>query len=138
MIKTYRELRRLRSFEDRYEYLKIGGIVGRATFGFERYLNQILYSSVEWKRTRNDIIVRDNGCDLGIPDLEIFDRIIAHHINPITIEDIERGADCVFNPDNIISTRHNTHNAIHYGDVSLLIRLPQERKKGDTTLWTAY
>ena len=136
MIKTYRELRRLRSFEDRFEYLKIGGVVGRSTFGFERYLNQILYNSNEWKVARNPIIVRDNGCDLGDPDREIYSRLIVHHINPITIEDIELGRDCVFDPDNLISTVHNTHQAIHFGDSSLLIRLPQERRRGDTNLWS--
>lgn len=137
MIKSYRELRCLRTFEERFEYLKIGGSVGRATFGFERYLNQTFYRSGEWKRTRRDIIVRDNGCDLGIQDREIFSRIIVHHINPITIEDIELGRDCIFNPDNLICASHNTSNAIHYGDESLLIKLPQERRKGDTNLWKA-
>ena len=136
MIKTYRELRRLRTFEERYEYLKLGGAVGRETFGFDRYLNQDFYhNSKDWKLTRRDIIVRDNGCDLAILDREIFGRIIIHHINPITAEDIERGADCLFDPDNLICTSHSTSQAIHYGDASLLVRLPQERRKGDTQLW---
>jgi len=135
MIKSYRELRRLKTFEDRYEYLKLGGAVGRETFGFERYLNQTFYRSKEWKLTRRDIIVRDNGCDLAIPDREIFGRIIVHHINPITIEDIERGAACLFDFDNLVCTSHNTSQAIHYGDASLLSHLPQERRKGDTQLW---
>ena len=136
MIKTYQELRRLRTFEERYEYLKLGGAVGRETFGFDRYLNQDFYhNSKDWKLCRRDIIARDNGCDLAIPDREIFGRIIVHHINPITVEDIERGADCLFDPDNLICTSHNTSQAIHYGDASLLVRLPQERRKGDTQLW---
>jgi len=138
MIKTYRELHSLRSFEDRFEYLKIGGIVGRETFGFERYLNQEFYRSREWKQCRNNIIVRDNGCDLAIPGREVFGRLIIHHINPITIDDIELGRDSIFNPDNLICTSHNTSNAIHYGDASLLITLPKERRKGDTQLWKAY
>ena len=136
MIKSYRELRRLRTFEERFDYLIIGGVVGRETFGFERHLNQSFYHSKEWKYTRRDIIVRDNGCDLGVPDREIFDRIIVHHINSITIDDIELGRDCIFDPDNLICASHDTSNALHYGGKSsLLIRLPQERRKGDTTLW---
>lgn len=135
MFKTYRELRRLRTFEERFEYLKIGGIIGRETFGFERYLNQNFYCSKEWKHTRRDIIVRDNGCDLGFPDREIFGRIIVHHINPITIEDIEFGRDIIFDHDNLICCSHNTSNAIHYGDASMLTKLPKERRKGDTQLW---
>lgn len=135
MIKSYRELRRLRTFEERYEYLKLGGVVGRETFGFERYLHQKFCRSTEWKHARRDIILRDNGCDLGIPDREIFGRIIIHHINPLTIDDIELGRDCLLDPDNLISCSHNTSNAIHYGDASLLAILPQERRKGDTRLW---
>lgn len=134
-IKSYRDLRRLRTFEERFEYLKIGGMVGRETFGFERYLNQNFYCSQEWKHTRRDIIVRDNSCDLGVPDREIFGRIIVHHINPITIEDIEFGRDIIFDHDNLICCSHNTSNAIHYGDASLLIKISQERRKGDTQLW---
>ncbi len=135
MIKSYRELRRLRTFDERFDYLKVGGVVGRATFGFERYLNQSFYQSREWKYVRRDVIVRDNGCDLGIADREIFGRIIVHHINSITIDDIELGRDCIFDPDNLICTSHATSNAIHYGDASQLVRLPQERRKGDTLLW---
>lgn len=138
MNKSYRDLRRLQTFEERFEYLRIGGIVGRETFGADRYLNQDFYHSGEWKHTRRNIIIRDNGCDLGILDREIFDRIIVHHINPITAEDIEQAADCLFDPDNLICTSANTSRAIHYGDASLLLRLPQERRKGDTRLWTAY
>lgn len=135
MIKSYKELRRLKTFEERFEYLRIGGVVGRETFGFERYLNQTFYRSTEWRHIRRDIIVRDGACDLGIPDREIYDRIIVHHINSITIDDIELARDCVRDPDNLICCSHNTSNAIHYGDASLLIRLSPERRKGDTCLW---
>ena len=138
MIKSYKELCRLKSFKERFEYLKIGGSVGRETFGFERYINQSFYRSSEWKKIRRDIIIRDNSCDLGIPDREIFGRIIVHHINPITVLDIENGNGCIFDYNNLICTSHNTSNAIHYGDASLLIELPQERRKGDTKLWKVY
>jgi len=136
MIKSYRDLRRLQTFEERFNYLKMGGVVGRSTFGYDRYINQALYNSQEWKFVRRDIIVRDNSCDLGIEDRDIHDKIIVHHINPITIEDIEYGNDCVFDFDNLICSTHNTHNAIHFGDASLLIQLPRERRKGDTDLWS--
>lgn len=138
VIRSYHELRLLQTFDERYDYLKLGGIVGKETFGSERYLNQLLYHSGEWEAFRNEIIVRDNGCDLGIKGREIFSKLVIHHINPITIEDIEQGADCVFDPDNAICTMHSTHMAIHYGDISMIIRLSKERKKGDTLLWTAY
>jgi len=135
MIKSYRELRRLPTFEERFLYLKIGGVVGRSTFGFDRYINQALYRSREWRQVRDKVIVRDGGCDLGVPDREIFVRILIHHINPITLEDIEEGRDCVFNLNNLICTTHDTHNAIHYANESLLARLPKERKRGDTCPW---
>ena len=134
-IKTYRAVKRLKTFEERFEYLKLGGSVGAATFGFDRYLNQLLYHSTDWRRTRDHIIVRDNGCDLGIDDRDIHNGILIHHINPITVENIERGDDCVYDPENLICTSHNTHNAIHYGDVSILTQLPKARLKGDTQLW---
>ena len=135
MLRSYRELRRIPTFEERFEYVRLGGVVGRETFGFERYLNQAFYHSNEWRRFRRDMIVRDNGCDLAIPDREIFDRIILHHLNAITMEDIENSADCLFDPDNVVCVSHSTSNAIHYGDASLLVRLPEERRKGDTRLW---
>lgn len=135
MIKTYKDLRRLSTFEERFEYLKLGGAVGNSTFGFDRYLNQLLYHSTDWRRTRDHIIVRDNGCDLGIDDRDIHNGILIHHINPITVANIERGDDCVYDPENLICTSHNTHNAIHYGDVSILTQLPKARLKGDTQLW---
>jgi hypothetical protein len=138
MIKTYRELIRLETFEERFEYLKLGSKVGQETFGFDRYLNQVLYRSPDWKRTRDFVIIRDGGCDLGIEGREILTKPIVHHINPITFEDIENREEILFNTDNLITTYLRTHNAIHFGDASLLIRLPKERAKGDTTLWTAY
>ena len=137
-IKSYSELRSLQTFEERYEYLRIGGQVGAATFGFERYLNQAFYRSCEWRRARDEVIVRDNGCDLGILGREIHETIYIHHINPITIEDIENGSSLLFDPNNLIATIHTTHQAIHYGDKSLLRILPPERRRGDTDLWSRY
>ena len=138
IIRSYKELINLNSFEERYDYLRLKGVVGHQTFGFERYLNQTFYKSKEWRLTRVGIIVRDEGCDLAMPDKKIFGRIIVHHINPITIEDIERHRSCLFDPDNLICVSEYTDRAIHYGDKSLLLELPIERKKGDTTLWKAY
>lgn len=134
-IKTYRALRRLRTFEDRFNYLKLNGSVGATTFGYERYINQILYHSGDWKRTRDNIIIRDDGCDLGMKDRDIYNGIIIHHLNPITLDDIEKGRDCVYDPENLICTTHNTHMAIHYGDENNLTKLPKIRLKGDTSLW---
>lgn len=134
-IRSYKEVSRLKTFEERFDYLKLNGGVGVTTFGFERYLNQTLYRSRVWRSLRKDAIIRDGACDLGIPDREIIERLIVHHINPITIEDIENGNSCVYDLDNLICTYHNTHNAIHYGDSSLLARLPIERRKGDTCPW---
>ena len=136
--KSYSELRSLQTFEERYEYLRIGGQVGVATFGFERYLNQVFYRSAEWRRARDKVIIRDNGCDLGILGREIHETIYVHHINPITIEDIDSGSPLLFDPNNLISTIRTTHQAIHYGDKSMLRILPQERKRGDTDLWSRY
>lgn len=135
MIRSYRELRRLRTYEERYRYLRIGGIIGEKTFGIDRYLNQLLYKSEDWKDVRADIIIRDGCCDLGIEDREIFALPIIHHINPLTIDDVRECRPCVFDPDNLIVTVHNTHMAIHYGDESKLIKLPPVRRKGDTCLW---
>lgn len=137
-IKTYKELCQLKTFEERFEYLKLNGGVGQTTFGFERYLNQILYKSKPWKSIRREIIIRDKGCDLGILDRDIVTHLLVHHLNPITLEDIEFGRDRVFDPNNLICTSLNTHNAIHYGDASLLARLPVERRKGDTCPWIVY
>lgn len=134
-IKTYSELIALPTFEDRFEYLQLKGIVGQETFGFDRYLNQILYNSKEWKHLRNEIIVRDNGCDLALEGFEIHGRIVIHHINPITIDDVIKRREMVFDPENLICVTHNTHNAIHYGDKSLLITGPVERRANDTCPW---
>lgn len=135
-IKTYTELVTLSSFLERYRYLRIGGAVGAETFGFERYLNQTLYRSAEWKRVRDLVILRDNGCDLGLNGHEIGGRILVHHLNPITAEDIRFRRRCVLDLDNLICVSHETHNAIHYGDERLL--LPSifiERTKNDTCPW---
>ena len=134
-IKTYSELIALPTFEDRFEYLQLKGIVGQETFGFDRYLNQILYNSKEWKHLRNEIIIRDNGCDLALEGFEIHGRILIHHINPIAIDDVIKRREMVFDPENLICVTHNTHNAIHYGDKSLLITGPIERRANDTCPW---
>lgn len=134
-IRRFSELKKLKTFEERYDYLKLGGSVGRETFGFDRYLNQMLYSLNEWKKARRIVILRDNGCDLGIPGYDISGRLIIHHMNPITKQDIVEHNPDIFNPDFLICTSHNTHNAIHYGDESLLPKLPVERMPGDTKLW---
>lgn len=135
MNKSYRELIRLPTFEERFQYLKLGGVVGRSTFGFARYINQALYQSPEWKLVRRDAIIRDESCDLGIPDREIFSRLTLHHINPITLEDIEEARDCVFDLNNLICTHYDTHKAIHYSNESLLAQLPKERTRGDMCPW---
>lgn len=135
IIRTYSELSKLKTFEDRFQYLRLDGIVGEETFGFDRYLNQILYQSDEWKRRRRDIIIRDNGCDLGCEGFEVHGRILIHHINPITVDDIVNRNPKVFDPENLILTSHNTHQAIHYGNEDLLILAPIERSKNDTCPW---
>lgn len=135
IIKTYSELSQLKTFKERYRYLKLDGIVGEETFGFDRYLNQILYKSDEWKSCRNNIIIRDNGCDLGCEGFEVRGRILIHHINPITVEDIVNRNPKVFDPENLILTSHNTHQAIHYGNEDLLIQEPIVRSKNDTCPW---
>ena len=135
-IKTYSELITLPTFEERFQYLKLNGVVGEELFGFDRYLNQAFYLSEEWKRFRRGIIIRDNGCDLGINDRAIGGMIIIHHLNPIAKEDIlSRNIDVLLNPENAICVSHLTHQAIHYGDESLLITAPIERSKHDTCPW---
>ena len=134
-IRTYSELITIPTFEERFEYLKLNGLVGLETFGHDRYLNQILYNSPEWRRFRPEIIVRDNGCDLACEGYEIFGKILIHHINPITAKDILNRNPKVFDPENVITTVHNTHNAIHYGDENLLITAPIERSRNDTCPW---
>lgn len=136
MLKTYSELCKLKTFEERFKYLQLNdGRVGEDTFGYERYLNQQFYRSREWKRLRDELIVRDNGCDLGVEGYNIYGRVIIHHMNPITKDDILNQTDYLMNPEFLICTTHNTHNAIHYGDESLLILDPIERTKNDTCPW---
>lgn len=135
IVRSYSELRSIRSFEDRFKYLALRGQVGSATFGFDRYMNQKFYTSTEWRRVRQKVIARDNGCDLGVEGYEIYDRIYIHHLNPMTVEDIKTGDPSILNEEFLISTTHLTHNAIHYGDESLLPQKPIERRPGDTKLW---
>jgi len=135
MMRTYRELLRFKTFDERFEYLKLSGLVGESTFGFERYLNQTLYNSSKWRRLRNQIIIRDNGCDLGLDGYEIQGLIIVHHMNPISVDDLKDFSDDVFNPEYLISVSLMTHNAIHYGDKSLIPQMPIDRRPGDTCPW---
>ena len=135
MNRTYRECMQFTTFQERYRYLQIGGRVGKETFGFDRYLNQMLYRTPEWKRFRRDMIVRDNGCDLGCEGYEIYGNVLVHHINPITVEDVINRNPCIFDPNNVICTSLNTHNAIHYGDETLLITEPVVRRLNDTCPW---
>lgn len=135
IIRTYSELITLPTFEERFNYLKLKGQVGKDTFGFDRWLNQIFYRDQEWKSVRDYVIVRDNGCDLGVDGYEINGRILVHHMNPITKEDILERSKYLLDPEFLISTIHNTHNAIHYGDEDLLIKTPIERTKNDTCPW---
>jgi hypothetical protein len=128
-------LRRLLTFEERYEYLALRGEVGKATFGFDRWLNQNFYRSYEWHQARDYVVYRDNGCDLGIPGHEIHNRLMVHHMNPITPEDLAHGEAWILDPEYLITTTHRTHNAIHYGDDSLLPKPVIERRPGDTRLW---
>lgn len=134
-MKTYQEMMTYPTFEERFEYLKLNGRVGSDTFGFDRYLNQVLYQSPEWRRVRDCIILRDNGCDLGHPDYPIGGRVIIHHMNPLTPEDIVEKNPIIFDENMLICVSHNTHNAIHYGDSNLLPKKPIERTPGDTYLW---
>lgn len=135
-IRTYSELITLPTFEERFAYLKLDGIVGVDTFGFDRIFNQQFYRSKEWKKVRDSIIVRDNGCDLGIEGRDIRgQRIIIHHMNPISLNDITKATDYLMNPEYLITTIHNTHNAIHYGDSNLLTTAPIERSRFDTCPW---
>lgn len=134
-LRSYSELKRLPTFKERYEYLRIGGLVGESTFGFERFLNQALYTSQRWRLLRNQIIVRDNGCDLGVEGYDIYDKIIIHHMNPLTREQMEEPDDSMFDPEYLICVSHNTHNAIHYGDASLLRQEYVPRRPNDTCPW---
>jgi hypothetical protein len=133
--RCYSELRILDTFEKRFEYLHLGGEVGEATFGYDRWLNQRFYTSLQWRRARNEVILRDNGCDLGIRGQEIPFGLLVHHMNPMTVEDIENGHDWILDPEFLICTSKRTHNAIHYGVDHLLPRGPVTRRAGDTKLW---
>lgn len=135
MIRTYSDLMTYPSFDERYRYLRLGGAVGRDTFGFDRYLNQGFYRSREWKLARTHVIARDLGCDLAVEGHEIFDKVIVHHMNPMAVEDIVHGNEDVFDPEFLITVSHNTHNAIHYGDESKLPKPVLQRRPGDTTPW---
>ena len=134
-IRTYSELSQLTTFEERYRYLRLGGRVGKETFGFDRWINQMFYKDPEWLKVRDIVIMRDNGCDLGIEGREIYSRIIVHHMNPITKADILDRSKFLLDPEYLICTVKNTHDAIHYGDESLLITLPIERSPNDTCPW---
>ena len=134
-IRTYSELITLPTFKERYEYLRLNGRVGEETFGYDRYMNQTFYKSREWLNIRDEVIIRDNGCDLGVEGYEIHGRILIHHMNPITIDDILQRSDFLLNPEYLISTIKRTHDAIHYGDENLLIDVPIERTKNDTCPW---
>lgn len=136
MLRTYTELSKLKTFEERFEYLRLNGRVGKETFGFDRIFNQVFYKSDEWLVVRDFVIIRDNGCDLGVEGYDINgQRILIHHMNPISLEDIEKRTEILMNPEYLITTIHNTHQAIHYGDENLLIKLPRERTKNDTCPW---
>lgn len=135
MIRTYAELSKLKTFKERFEYLKLGGKVGEDTFGYDRWLNQVFYKSREWKAIRDYVIMRDNGCDLGVEGFDINDTILIHHMNPLTKYDVVNQTEYLTNPEYLISTRLSTHNAIHYGDDSKLYQEPVERSKNDTCPW---
>ena len=134
-IRTYSELITIPTFEERFEYLQLKGSVGKDTFGYDRYLNQVLYRSPEWKRLRNQIIIRDGGCDLACDGYDIYDKVLIHHLNPITVEDVLSRSRKVFDPDNLVCVSHSTHNAIHYGDMDLLVTGPIIRTRNDTCPW---
>ena len=134
-IRTYSELITIPTFKERFQYLRLNGSVGNDTFGFDRYLNQVFYRSQRWRSVRDFVIVRDNGCDLGIDGYEIYSKILIHHMNPITLKDIELESEFLIDPEYLICTSHNTHNAIHYGDDSLLITEPIQRTRNDTCPW---
>ena len=135
MIRTYSELSKLKTFEDRFEYLKLTGIVGKETFGYDRYINQILYNSIEWKRLRKKVILRDKGCNLGVEGYDLYGKIIVHHMNPITVDDIVNHSKYVFDPEFLISTNDTTHNSIHYGTDEKPDVTPIERTLNDTCPW---
>lgn len=134
-MKTFSQLEKLKTFEARFEYLKLSGVPFESTFGADRYINQMFYRSPKWKKTRDEIIIRDGGNDLGFDGYQIADSILVHHINPITEEDILNDSPILYDPENLICVSHSTHNALHYGDASLLPKAPIERKPFDTCPW---
>lgn len=134
-IRTYSELMELPSYIERFRYLKLNGRIADETFGFDRYVNQYFYNSKEWRSVRREVILRDNGCDLADPDFEIHSKIIIHHLNPIRLEDIYKRNEDIMNPEYLITTTQRTHNAIHYGDESILLIGPTIRTPGDTCPW---
>ena len=134
-MKTYSELSKLKTFKERFEYLKLDGLIGEETFGWDRYLNQVFYKSLEWRSTRDKIIVRDNGRDLGVEGYDIFGKIIIHHMNPMSLGDIANRNPDIFNPEYLVCVSHETHNAIHYGDTNQLNLGPIERTANDTCPW---
>lgn len=134
-IRTYSEMCRYETLEERFEYLNLAGEVGAETFGFDRWINQHFYRSSAWRQVREFVIVRDNGCDLAVPGYEIYDRPLVHHINPMTPEDLIRNQAWVLDPEYLVTTTRRTHNAIHYGDASLIPKPLVERRPGDTKLW---
>jgi hypothetical protein len=135
IVRTYSNLIKRHTFEDRFRYLSLRGQVGESTFGFDRWINQQFYTSTQWRQVRNYVITRDNGCDLGVDGYEIYDRIVIHHLNPMSVSDITHGDPAILDPEFLITTTHRTHNAIHYGDERLLLRPLVERRPGDTRLW---
>lgn len=134
-IKTYSELILLPTFSERFEYLRLNGQVGQDTFGFDRYLNQVFYRSYEWRKIRDYVIIRDNACDLGLSGCDIYGKVLIHHMNPINVKDIQARSKFLLDPEYLICTTHDTHNAIHYGDENLIIKTPIERTKNDTCPW---
>jgi hypothetical protein len=134
-LRSFSELRRIPDFEGRFGYLELGGQVGVTTFGFDRWINQRFYRSHEWKRVRRDVIARDNGCDLGVDGFKIYTGLLVHHMNPVSVDDITNGEEWIIDPEYLITTSLQTHNAIHYGDWSMLPQDPVERGPGDTKLW---
>lgn len=134
-LRSYSELRRISDFKERFEYLALRGVVGDRTFGFDRYMNQKFYTSRQWRSVRDQVIVRDQGCDLSMAGFEIHSRLYIHHMNPMTVGDLKDGEAHVLDPEYLIATTHRTHNAIHYGDAALLAKPFIERRSGDTKLW---
>lgn len=135
IVRAYSELIKLSTFEERFEYLRLNGEVGRSTFGFDRYINQEFYTSHLWKAVRERVILRDNGCDLGVSGYEIHHSILIHHVNPMDVDDILHGEEWIFDPEFLITTTKRTHNALHYGDDRMLPKVVTSRNPNDTKLW---